>query len=86
MIKGEIKYGKYDLYLELDLYLPKPKKNKSSIVVNNYEYAFMKLKNPIDIISSSLCGMNNLLILAIIIVLNLVKTIATIQKICYYFD
>ena len=62
IIKGNnIGYEKYTINLKLHLYLPKPKTEKSRIIVNNYQYSLLKLDNPIDKISNSLCGMKNLI-------------------------
>lgn len=60
-INGEFKDGKNIVCLKLNLYLPKPKKESSKVIVNNFTYLLFKLTKPIDIISNSLCGLNNLI-------------------------
>jgi ubiquitin C-terminal hydrolase len=59
-IIADIFYETFPLKLNLLLYLPKQKIEKSKIVVNNYQYSLLKLKNPIDIIINSTFGMKNL--------------------------
>ena len=60
-ITGEIIYGKDAFHLDLDLYLDIPKKIKQNVFINDYTYNLKSLNDPIDIISNSLCGMNNLI-------------------------
>ena len=60
-ITGNVKYDSDILKMDLDLYLPRKKKGKQKVVVINFRYLFSSLTDPIDIISNSLCGMNNLI-------------------------
>ena len=60
-ITGNVKYKKNVLKMDLDLYLPKPKKEKQNTYIINFRYRFAKLTDPVDIISNSLCGMKNLI-------------------------
>jgi ubiquitin C-terminal hydrolase len=60
-ITGKLEYLNGEYVLDLELYLPKAKKEKQSINMNNYRYILRKMTNPIDIISNSVCGMNNLI-------------------------
>jgi len=55
-----LKEKDFILLLDLKLLL-KQKKEKQKVVVNNYKYLLLKLTKPIDVISNSLCGMNNLI-------------------------
>lgn len=60
-ITGELKEGKYPLNLDLNLYLPKQKKEANNIIINDYQYSLMKLNKDIDILSNSICGFKNLI-------------------------
>ena len=47
--------------MDLDLFFPKPKKEKQNTVVINFRYRLPILTDSLDIISNSLCGMINLI-------------------------
>lgn len=58
---GNVKFDSSVLKMDLDLYLPKKKKEKQKVFIINFRYLFASFTDPIDIISNSLCGMHNLI-------------------------
>ena len=59
-ITGKFIYKNNFANLDLDLYLPKKKNGKTDVIINNFQYKMLQLKDPNDIISNSICGMKNL--------------------------